>query len=507
MSWFSRCSWCGGPFNSVNCRHCTNVSFGDELVYDSNPNSYNQTPNFSNPLPHHNYETDSRSDTGATFQGEFAKLQQNFERFMAQLSCSYCGGPFNGGNCPSCSIVGAGNEFVHDPNPFPYDNTPDFYDQPPQHHVETYSCQLCGILTMVMIVHHGSRLSMSRNQATVKTLVIIIIHRIHRFDPNYSGFNRPSQYPIDQSPPQEMSLQDMELQKQQYLEEMQSISNHIQIKDYRNERIDIHYRRACEIQIDELKANFNKMSIEINKKKELRQREQRTIPLNEIISQIPASFAITPVLPTMEPEDSHTMGDENLSTIPEKKSDEFIKFSVEEIIPIRSESEDTFDDDSECDLPSCDDFSSIDVPRDNSVTFSNPLFDSNDDFTSSDDESLSDEDVLEDIENKDSYVSNHDEPASLVTPLSYANEDEYFDPRSLKDEPDNDDLNIMVPDIDKRTKTRPKWTKPSTGMERAQKTKAERIFMFNEPTRHVGNPKAFYWLFKHGENPRAKKTD
>ncbi|GJW26864.1 hypothetical protein Tco_0040675 [Tanacetum coccineum] len=84
------------------------------------------------------------SDTGAAFQAEFAKLQQNFERFMAQLSCSYCGGPFNGGNCPSCSIVGAGNEFVHDPNPFPYDNTPDFYDQPPQHNVETYSCKLCG---------------------------------------------------------------------------------------------------------------------------------------------------------------------------------------------------------------------------------------------------------------------------------------------------------------------------------------------------------------------------
>ncbi|GKD65831.1 hypothetical protein Tco_1307939 [Tanacetum coccineum] len=60
------------------------------------------------------------------------------------FGCSWCGGPFNGGNCPSCSIVGAGNEFVHDPNPFPYDNTPDFYDQPPQPQYETYSCELCG---------------------------------------------------------------------------------------------------------------------------------------------------------------------------------------------------------------------------------------------------------------------------------------------------------------------------------------------------------------------------
>nr|GEZ94969.1 hypothetical protein [Tanacetum cinerariifolium] len=63
MSRFSRCSWCGGPFNGGNCRHCTNVSFGDEPVYDSNPNSFNQTPDFSNPPPHHNYEIDSRSDS------------------------------------------------------------------------------------------------------------------------------------------------------------------------------------------------------------------------------------------------------------------------------------------------------------------------------------------------------------------------------------------------------------------------------------------------------------
>nr|GFD29402.1 hypothetical protein [Tanacetum cinerariifolium] len=36
--------------------------------------------------------------------------------------------------------------------------------------------------------------------------------------------------------------------------------------------------------------------------------------------------------------------------------------------------------------------------------------------------------VLEDIENKESYVSNLDEPALLVTPLSDANGEECFDP-------------------------------------------------------------------------------
>ncbi|GKA80760.1 hypothetical protein Tco_0787452 [Tanacetum coccineum] len=132
------------------------------------------------------------------------------------------------------------------------------------------------------------------------------------------------------------------------------------------------------------------------------------------------------------------MGDEELSTIPEKESDEFIKSSVEDLVLIPSESEDTSGSDSECDLPSCDDFSPINIPKGKSVTFSNPLFDSNEDFTSSDNESLFDEEVPEDknIESKDSYVSNLDEPTLLVTPLSDANEDECFDPGGEIDEID-----------------------------------------------------------------------
>ncbi|GKC53246.1 hypothetical protein Tco_1075991, partial [Tanacetum coccineum] len=93
----------------------------------------------------------------------------------------------------------------------------------------------------------------------------------------------------------------------------------------------------------------------------------------------------------MEPEDSLIMGDENLSTIPEKELDEFIKSSVEDLVLIPSESEDTTDNDSECDLPFCDDSPILDVLGENFVTFSNPLFNDNDAFTSSDDESLPEE--------------------------------------------------------------------------------------------------------------------
>nr|GEY80618.1 pre-mRNA splicing Prp18-interacting factor [Tanacetum cinerariifolium] len=82
------------------------------------------------------------------------------------------------------------------------------------------------------------------------------------------------------------------------------------------------------------------------------------------------------------------MRDEHLSTIPETESDEVIKSSVKNLVPIPSESEVTSDNESECDVPVKDESSPI------FTTFSNPLFDCNDDFTYSDDESLPNEDVL-----------------------------------------------------------------------------------------------------------------
>ncbi|GJV61389.1 hypothetical protein Tco_1467489 [Tanacetum coccineum] len=134
---------------------------------------------------------------------------------------------------------------------------------------------------------------------------------------------------------------------------------------------------------------------------QLKQEEQAaksTIPLNESNSQILPSIAITPVLPTLEPEDSLIMGDEHLNTIPEKESDKFINSSVEDLVLIPSESEDT----SESDL----------------MMSVNPLFD----------------EVLENIKSKESYVSNLDEPTLLVTRLSDDNEDECFDPGGDVDE-------------------------------------------------------------------------
>nr|GFA77116.1 hypothetical protein [Tanacetum cinerariifolium] len=91
------------------------------------------------------------------------------------------------------------------------------------------------------------------------------------------------------------------------------------------------------------------------------------------------TIAITP----NEPDNSLSMGDEHLDTISAIESDEFIKSSVENLVPNPSGSEGEY----ECDVPACEVF----------ITFSNILFDADYDFYSCDDQSFSDEDISKKI--------------------------------------------------------------------------------------------------------------
>nr|GFC18008.1 hypothetical protein [Tanacetum cinerariifolium] len=140
--------------------------------------------------------------------------------------------------------------------------------------------------------------------------------------------------------------------------------------------------------LDQIKPSSYSVNQPLNIQNEL---DHHELFVNELIQQklqnkyaqpFPA-IAITFDLPTVEPKDSLRMGDEHHYTIPKMKSDEFIKSSVKDLVPSPSESED----DSECDVPTCDDF----------TTFSNLLFDADDDFSSSDIESFSDKDISKEI--------------------------------------------------------------------------------------------------------------
>ncbi|GKC13294.1 hypothetical protein Tco_1010076 [Tanacetum coccineum] len=105
------------------------------------------------------------------------------------------------------------------------------------------------------------------------------------------------------------------------------------------------------------------------------------------IQQILERTSFDAIIPDFLITDSLSIGDEHLSAILETESDKLIKSSVENLVPTPSESEDLSKDlsdiKSECNVPVCDDL----------TTVSNPLFDIDNDFSSSDDESLYDEDV------------------------------------------------------------------------------------------------------------------
>nr|GEW97064.1 hypothetical protein [Tanacetum cinerariifolium] len=166
--------------------------------------------------------------------------------------------------------------------------------------------------------------------------------------------------------------------------------------------------------------------------------KESIISMSTDIFETTPSIVITTsplVLPIEDPEDSLIMGNEELNTILEKESDEFIKFSVEDLVLILSKSEDTSGSESVCILHLLDDLSPIDVPEEKAVTFSNSLFNSNDNFISSDDESLSDEDILKDNSFLNDDIFHHD---PFITAMSVASILE-----GLTDEPplnENDDL-------------------------------------------------------------------
>ncbi|GJY83942.1 hypothetical protein Tco_0497318 [Tanacetum coccineum] len=116
--------------------------------------------------------------------------------------------------------------------------------------------------------------------------------------------------------------------------------------------------------------------------------EESSIPLKDIItSGLPSCVAVTPVLSTEEPVDSLIMEDEHLDAIPATESDEVIKSSVENLVPIPSESEGIPD--SVCDVPLCNNPTPLEAFKEHSEI----VVDFNDDSTSSDDDSPYGEDI------------------------------------------------------------------------------------------------------------------
>nr|GEY17031.1 hypothetical protein [Tanacetum cinerariifolium] len=273
---------------------------------------------------------------------------------------SWCRGPFNGGNCPGCSSVGSGNEFVYDPNTYSYNETPNFFNQPLQHLYETYSCELCGDSP-----HYGF------DCQTRPPLV-------YKQDPcNNQIFSNDQSPYCSPSQPQQFDC----------CEEMLSLrnSNH-------DPPVDLYYPEGRD---DYTKVTYDKEQCLSDR-------------YTALVSSLTYTLSI-PFLATIEPADTFLMGDEvtsfyddlecsmPLDSPPSLRLDVLGERKVDINLPFGEHLDTLLIGDREIDFKPRDiEISDIipipwvfdeplgnsdSVPRSYDVTFSNPLFDFNDDYT------------------------------------------------------------------------------------------------------------------------------
>nr|GEZ91902.1 hypothetical protein [Tanacetum cinerariifolium] len=302
MSWYSRCSWCGGPFNNGNCQSCTNVSFGDEFVHNPDPISNDETPDFSYPPS----------------QLQTSSFDQSYLYGCGDLN-------------ENSSINGLILNSFNDP--------PNIVTHLPWHHVEN-TREPC--YNQNFSDNHYPQNSLSFSQLCCEDCEGP--HESFQCQPMnqnnfYFGFDQPSQYSINHQPP--IIQQDLNLKlirDELMIEQMNELFKAMQ--SMFEEYFKREHAANLSTHTPEPSRRFNSIRYDDDDDDD----DERTIPLRDIISQLPPSIVITTsplVLPIKDPEDSLIMENKELSTIPEKESDEFIKSSVEDLIPIPSEFEDT----------------------------------------------------------------------------------------------------------------------------------------------------------------------
>ncbi|GKA77598.1 hypothetical protein Tco_0784059 [Tanacetum coccineum] len=357
MSTFVRCVGCGEPLYGHPCRWCTcercgndlrdgycflcHSRNGDSFTYDSTPNSFDNPPDFSYPPPQPQY---------------------------VPYSCELCGNDAHYGyDCPPQV------PFVYNQDPC-FNQNFDYFPQTSPSFPQQYPCcEDCG-----------------GPHETFQCQPMNYYEPNPCYDSNYSGFDQiePPQFPVIHQPPQETSLE--------FLQDKRNLINSVQTFLRKFNRFSFYetpkvVSLAWET-ISEIEHAFEDKQYQ---PEGIFKTLEQVANLSTYPSRHFNSFCYdndddeeyTIAIIPEKPVNSLIMEDEHLDTILETKSDEFIKYSVENLVPTPSESEDLSDIEGECDMPDFDDSQTT-----NFSTFSNPLFD---DSTSSDDESSHEEVIHE----------------------------------------------------------------------------------------------------------------
>ncbi|GKE81700.1 hypothetical protein Tco_1551700, partial [Tanacetum coccineum] len=364
MYGFKECSSCGALFNKEHC--CSNVSSVDNFVRDPNPISYDETSDSSQQPPR------NCSKCGGPFSGLYCR----------QCTCGRCKRNYTDEVCALCCYE-VEKSFVNDSNPSSFIDSPNIFNPPPQPYNcggphETFQCQ-------------------PLNQNFYEPNLC--------YNSNSSGFDQyqPPQYTVIHQPPQETSVEILQAREnlmksiQTFLKKFNRISfretpkvlslawekffeiqHAFREKQHQPEDIqELLHKLLKDLQIirEELAEYINSLSWNCSAFYD--NDDEYTIQYREYLENL--SNAIIPDLPIEEPDNSLSMGDKHLDTIPETESNKVIKSSVENLVLIPSESEGIPD--KMCDVHLCENTTSLNAFKEHSET----IIDYNDDSTSSDD--------------------------------------------------------------------------------------------------------------------------
>ncbi|GJR69017.1 hypothetical protein Tco_0015082 [Tanacetum coccineum] len=423
MYGFKECSSCGALYNREHC--CSNVSSVDNFVRDPNPISYDETPDSSQQPPR------NCPKCGGRFGGLYCR----------QCTCERCRRNYTDEVCALCCYE-VEKSFVNDSNPNSFIDSPNFFNQPPQHQYETYSCEFCRGNS-----HPGFDCQIGNTPVFDQGPCFNQDFDFNQ-PPHYSpsqpqtysceicgndahyGYDCPPQVPFIYNPepfynqdfdnnfpqtspsfpqylcctrcggPHETFQCDQLIFDEPYCENCEGPHMSFQCQPMNQNFYNFNSSGFDQFQPTQYPVSFQPPK-EIQKEQEEQAAftpywkfpifddddDEYTIHYKEYLEN--SSNAITPDLPTEEPDNSLSMGDEHLSTILEMELDEVINSSMEDLVLIPSESKGISDD--TCDVPFCDNSPPLDVLNSHFEIF----FDFNDDYTSSNDDSFENIDYVE----------------------------------------------------------------------------------------------------------------
>nr|GEX38462.1 hypothetical protein [Tanacetum cinerariifolium] len=268
--------------------------------------------------------------------------------------CEWCGNYLLDG---FCSLYNSRNPRVYDPNSNSFDCPPDS-GHPPHPTYETYSCDSCGNDS-----HFGYD---CQPQGPHETFQCQPMNQ-NFYNSNSSGLDQsqPPQFPVIHQPPQETSIE--------ILHDQENVINSMQIFLRKFNRCSFFETPKVLLlawdRVFKIKDAFGNTQY---KPKDIQELFRKLFNDVQNIHEELAEYINTPswnrpafynngedddedyaiaITPDFLTTDSLIMEDEHLDTIPEKESDEFIKSSVENLVPNPSE----FEDECEYDVPDCDD--------------------------------------------------------------------------------------------------------------------------------------------------------